>query len=67
MAKPKNITDSRMVRVTVSRQSLELLEQLARQGVYGRSSAEVAGRFIDEALHRFIDQPKLQVSRTPEP
>jgi hypothetical protein len=67
MAKPKNPTDSKTVRVTVSRQSLELLEDLARRGVYGRSSAEVAGRFIDEALHRFIDQPKLQVSLTPEP
>ncbi len=61
MAKGPNATTSRTIRVTVSAQSEELLEQLARRGVYGRSTAEVAGRFVDEALHQFVEQPKLKI------
>ena len=47
--------------ITVSVQSAQLLDELAQKGVYGRNPAEVAGRFVDEALQRFIEQPKLKV------
>lgn len=63
MAKANNIAPSATIRVTVSKQSELLLEQLAEKGIYGRNSAEVAGRFVDEALQRFVDQPKLRVRR----
>jgi hypothetical protein len=66
MSKGKNSTGSHIIRLTVSAQSAELLEQLARRGVYGRGPAEVAGRFVDRALQRFLEQPKLKVSLTPK-
>lgn len=61
MPKAENAAGSETIRVTVSEQSARLLSQLAAQGVYGRNPAEVAGRFIDEALQRFIDPPRLQL------
>jgi len=65
MAKGSNSTGSDILRVSLSDQSLELLEQLARRGIYGRNPAEVAGRFIDRALSRFVDRPRfpLKVSK----
>jgi len=39
-----------------------LLDRLAAVGVYGRNGTEVAARFIDEALQRFIDMPKFKVA-----
>ena len=61
MAKDKNLADSTTMRITVSVQSEELLEQLGKRGIYGRNAAEVAARFIDEALQRYVDQPKLSI------
>jgi hypothetical protein len=63
VAKTNNLAESRTLRVTVSVQSEQLLEQLAQQGIYGRNSAEVAARFIDEALKQFVEKPKLTVGR----
>jgi hypothetical protein len=65
MPKSKNDVESRTIRVTVSAQSENLLEQLVQRGVYGRSTAEVAGRFVDRALQRFLPQPQLKMSLTP--
>jgi hypothetical protein len=59
MAKDTNITDSTTIRVTLSVQSEELLQRLAKQGIYGRNPAEVAGRFVDEALRKFVEPLKL--------
>lgn len=61
MAKGNNLVHSATIRVTVSEQSERLLEQLAQRGIYGRNSAEVAGRFVDEALQKFVEQPKLRI------
>jgi hypothetical protein len=61
MSKAANSAESRTIRVTVSAQSEFLLEQLAERGVYGRNAAEVAGRFVDEALQKFIETPRLKV------
>ncbi len=61
MPKTNNVVASAKIRVTVSEQSQRLLDQLAERGIYGRNSAEVAGRFIDEALQKFVEQPKLRV------
>jgi predicted Zn-dependent protease len=61
MAKGNNLAESATFRVTVSVQSEDLLKQLGKRGIYGRNVAEVAGRFIDEALQRYVEQPKLSV------
>lgn len=62
MPKSANAVESTTLRVTVSLQSEALLNQLAAQGIYGRNAAEVAARFIDEALQRFVEMPKLTVA-----
>jgi hypothetical protein len=66
MAKASNTTGSGLIRVTVSNQSVRLLDDLAAKGIYGRNRAEVAGRFIDEALQRFVQAPRLKI-RTGSP
>jgi hypothetical protein len=63
MSKEPNEVKSRPLRVTVSEQSEDLLKQLVTRGVYGRSVAEVAGRFIDQALIGFLEKPHLLVPR----
>jgi hypothetical protein len=62
MSKVANAVGSKIIRVTVSVQSEQLLEQLAQKGIYGRNSAEVAGRFVDEALQRFVKEPSLRLA-----
>jgi len=66
MAKQPNDAPSKTLRITLSRQSVECLEQLAGRGVYGRNAAEVAGRFVDRALQEFLDLPKLKISGDPK-
>jgi hypothetical protein len=64
LAKTANSIDSSVLRVTLSTDSVRLLEDLAFRGIYGRNPAEVASRFVDEALQRFVEAPKLKL-RTP--
>ena len=62
MAKGTNTAGSGVIRVTLSEQSVRLLDELAEKGIYGRNRAEVAGRFIDEALQKFVEAPRLKIS-----
>lgn len=62
MAAPRKIPGTVTLRVTLSRQSFELLEALAARGVYGRNAQAVAARFVDRALQQFVDRPKLALS-----
>jgi len=66
MARGRNLTDSKNPRITVSSESVGLLAELAKRGIYGRTIAEVAGRFVDRALQEFVERPKLTLrsSRT---
>jgi hypothetical protein len=61
MSRVPNGSGSKKFRVTLSTQSVELLEQLASRGIYGRNAAEVGGRFIDEALQRLVQTPELTI------
>lgn len=62
MARTENSTDSVSFTVTLSKQSASLLEQIAEDGVYGKSRAEVAGRFIDEVLReRYVIPPRFKM------
>jgi hypothetical protein len=45
--------------VTLAQQSIMLLRELATRGIYGRTPAEVGGRFIEQALQQFVATPKL--------
>ena len=38
---------------------------IAEKGIYGRNRAEVAGRFIDEALQKFVETPRFEIEKQP--
>ena len=60
MPRRPNAAESDLVHVTLSLQSIDLLKQIADLGRFGRSEAEVAARFIDQALEKFAEPPKLK-------
>ena len=49
----------------MAKQSVDMIEELAKRGIYGRTPAEVGGRFIEQALQQFVEPPKLVPKRTP--
>jgi hypothetical protein len=49
--------------VTLAGQSVDMLKKLATRGIYGRTPAEVGGRFIEQALQQFVDIPRLVPAR----
>jgi hypothetical protein len=61
MAKTANPSDSETVRITLSSESIRLLDELAVRGIYGRNRAEVASRFVDQKLQDFVDRPTLKL------
>jgi hypothetical protein len=62
MARPKNTSPGERFEVRLAAQSVDLLQQLAKRGIYGRSPAEVGGRFIERALEQFVEHPKLKAA-----
>ncbi len=66
MAGRQNVSGSSNIRVTLSAQSIGLLDSLAKLGIYGRNAAEVASRFVDERLREFITKPVLRVGTAEE-
>lgn len=61
MSEPTTVR--RVVKVALSHQSVDMLEELAGIGVLGATAEEVAARFIDEALRRFVEPPKFDLGR----
>ncbi len=59
MARPKSLSPGVKFEVTLSEQSIDILRELATRGIYGRTPAEVGGRFIEQALQQFVETPKL--------
>lgn len=49
---------------SLSTQSLYLLDRLAELEIYGETSAEVGGRFVDQALKEFVEPPRFVLNRT---
>ena len=66
MGKPANTVRSESLTVTLSEQSVALLEEIAARGIYGRNPAEVAGRFVDKELERLVESLKLKLRRGPK-
>ena len=64
MPRRKNASPGTKFEVTLAKQSVSLIEELAKRGIYGRTPAEVGGRFIEQALQQFVDRPKLIPKRT---
>ena len=63
MARPKSSSPGAKFEVTLAAQSIQLLKELAKRGIYGRTPAEVGGRFIEQALQQFVKAPKLIPAR----
>lgn len=63
MARPKSTSPGAKFEVTLAAQSVQLLRELAKRGIYGRTPAEVGGRFIEQALQQFVKAPKLIPAR----
>lgn len=63
MRKTTNNVGSTVVHVTLSHQSIQLLDELSEKGLWGRNRAEVAGRFIDESLQKFVETPRLKLGK----
>ena len=61
--KRPNATGSDSLPITLSRESIQLLDQIARNGIWGRNRADVAARFVDRALQDFVEQPKVKLSK----
>jgi len=59
MARGSNTSGSDSIRVTLSVQSIQVLDEIAQHGIYGKNGAEVAARFVEERLREFT--PKLIV------
>jgi len=59
MARGSNTSNSDSLRVTLSVQSVQVLDEIAKHGIYGKNGAEVAARFVEERLREFT--PKLVV------
>jgi hypothetical protein len=66
MGKAANTVRSELLTVTLSEQSVELLAEIARRGIYGRNPAEVAGRFVDKELERLVESLKLKLRKGPK-
>jgi len=64
MARPKSLSRGVKFEVTLSEQSIDMLRELATRGIYGRTPAEVGGRFIEQALQQFVETPKLIPERS---
>jgi hypothetical protein len=65
MPRPKSSSPGVRFEVTLATQSVDLLKQIATRGIYGRTPAEVGGRFIEHALHQFVESPKLTPEKAP--
>lgn len=61
MVKKGNAVGSQSFSITLSLQSIRLLDEIAKSGIWGKNRPEVAARFIDRALEAFVDQPKVKL------
>jgi hypothetical protein len=61
--KTPNPSGSAKFQITLSLRSARLLDEIAKNGIWGRNRAEVAARFVDRALEGFVEQPKLKLAK----
>jgi hypothetical protein len=62
MPRTANASDGVPIKITVSKQSADLLAKIATLGIYGRNQSDVAGRFVDKALEAFVDSPRFSLA-----
>jgi hypothetical protein len=52
-------------KLSLSEQAVKVLEQLAQHGIYGATPEEVAERFVDRAIQRFVTPPHFKFTDPP--
>ena len=63
MAKAENKSVTVKVTVSLSEQQADLLDQIAEQGLIGQNRADVAHRFIDDAVMAALRDPFFDLKR----
>jgi len=63
MGKAENKSATIKVTVSLSEQIVDLLDQIAETGLIGQNRAEVAHRFIDDAVLQALGNPLLNLKR----
>lgn len=63
MAKAGNKSATVQVTVSLSEQQVDLLDQIAAQGLIGQNRADVAHRFIDDAVMAALRDPLFGLKR----
>lgn len=63
MARPKNKTKTVQVPVAASEEIVNILDQIAEQGLIGQSGAQVALHFIQEGVMKALDNPHFRIKR----
>ncbi len=58
-----NAIGSENFSITLSLESIRLLDEIAKSGIWGRNRPEVAARFVDRALEAFVEQPKAKLPK----
>lgn len=61
MPRRSNPSVSETLRVTLAAQSVQVLDEIAKHGIYGKNSAEVAARFVEERLREFTAKPVVVI------
>lgn len=61
--KRPNATASENFPITLSLASVRLLDEIAKNGIWGRNRAEVAARFVDRALEGFVEPLKVTLPK----
>ncbi len=56
-----NAVGSKNFSITLSMEAVRLLDEIAKNGIWGKSGPEVAARFVDRALEAFVEQPKVKL------
>lgn len=67
MRRTGNRTKSHTIRVTVSEQVEDLLNQIADTGLMGHNRVEVAHRLIDQGVMQALDNPHLDLKLKTKP
>ena len=65
MPRTNNKTKGRLLRITVSEQIEDLLNQIADTGLMGHNRVEVAHRFIEDGVLKALDNSHLELKRKP--
>lgn len=66
MAKQGNKSNTIRVTISLSEQQVDYLDQIAESGLIGQNRADVAQRFVDDAVMKAFENPLFQLKQRPK-